>query len=224
MSRNRLNGTNRLKGKSMKRAVVLALVSGLIFVAVLAPASAGKPKPVKTTLYLHGNAPVGEGAEGALYLADSQQMTLDTTAPTAPVPKSYNFNNRGGNDQCSGNPVFFPTWTGTLGGTIVGDVKWTAHFVSPPSQVIARIWTDTPIASCNEGYIPPAQEVTVDIPAGNNSVEIVFKKLKLKAASSIMVELLQGSPSKQGRVLYDGAGFESALTFSCIPQSGKSCA
>ncbi len=208
----------------MKKAAAVALVSGLISVSLLAPAGAGKPKPVKTTLYLHGNAPVGEGAEGALNLADSQQMTLNTTAPADPYPKSYNFNNPVGNDQCSGNSTLFPTWSGNLAGTIVGNVKWTAHFVSPPSQVIARIWTDTPVSSCNEAYIPPAQEVIVDIPPGHNSVDIVFKKLKLKAASNIMVELLQRSASKQGRVLYDGVGFESALTFSCIPASGKSCA
>lgn len=208
----------------MKKAAAVALVSGLISVSLLAPAGAGKPKPVKTTLYLHGNAPVGEGAEAAVNIAESQVMTLDTTPPSDPAPKSYNFNNPVGNDQCSGNSTFFPTWSGDLAGTIVGDVKWTAHFASPPSQVIARIWTDTPISSCNEAYIPPAQEVVVDIPAGQNSVDIVFKKLKLKAGYNIMVELLQRSPSKQGRVLYDGVGFESALTFNCIPQSGKTCA
>ena len=207
----------------MKKAVGIALVSGLISLGLLTPAGAGKPKPVKTTLYLHGNAPIGEGAEAAVNIANSQQMTMDTTAPSDPYPKSYNFNNPGGNDQCSGNSSFFPTWTGNLVGTIVGDVKWTAHFVSPPSQVIARIWTDTPISSCNEAYVPPAQEVIVDIPQGHNSVDIVFKKLKLKAAATVMVELLQRSASQQGRVLYDGVGFESALTFSCIPQSGKSC-
>ena len=208
----------------MKKVAVVAIVSGLISVSLLAPAGAGKPKPVKTTLYLHGNAPVGEGAEAAVNIAESQLMTLDTTPPSDPVPKSYNFNNPVGNDQCSGNSTFFPTWSGELAGTIVGDVKWTAHFASPPSQVIARIWTDTPISSCNEAYVPPAQEVLVDIPAGNNSVDIVFKKLKLKAGFNIMVELLQRSASKQGRVLYDAVGFESALTFNCIPSSGKSCA
>ena len=207
----------------MKRAAGIALVSGLISLSLLAPAGAGKPKPVKTTLYLHGNAPIGEGAEAAVNIAESRQMTLDTTPPSDPYPKSYSFSNPAGNDQCSGNSTFFPTWSGNLTGTIVGDVKWTAHFVSPPSQVIARIWTDTPISSCNEAYVPPAQELTVDIPAGHNSVDIVFKKLKLKAAASIMVELLQRGSSKQGRVLYDGVGFESALTFDCIPQSGKSC-
>ncbi len=208
----------------MKTLLVLGSIVGLISTAVVAPAGAGKAKPVKTTLYLHGNAPVGEGAEGAMNIAEDATMKLDTTKPSDPLPKSYNFNNPVGNDKCSGNSTFFPTWTGDLAGTIVGDVKWTAYFASPPSQVIARIWTDTPISSCNESFVPPAKEVVVDIPAGNNAVEIVFPKLKLKAGNNIMVELLQRGLSKQGRVLYDGARFESALSFSCIPAKGKTCA
>lgn len=208
----------------MKKIVLLALASALISGSLLPSAGAAKPKPVKTTLYLHGNAPIGEGAEGALNISDDLQMKLDTTAPSDPLPKSYNFNNPVGNDKCSGNSTFFPTWNGDLAGTIVGDVTWTAHFVAPPSQVIARIWTDTPISSCNESYIEPAAEVTVDIPAGRNAVEIVFPKLKLKAGYNVMVELLQRSASKQGRVLYDAVGFESALTFDCIPLKGKTCA
>ena len=209
----------------MKKTAALALITGLISASLLAPAGAAKPKPVKTTLYLHGNTPVGEGAEAAVNISESLVMTLDATAPTDPAPKSYNFNNPVGNDQCSGNSTFFPTWSGALAGTIVGDVKWTAHFAAPPSQVVARIWTDTPISSCNEGYIPPAQEVVVDIPAGQNAVDIVFKKMKLKAGYNIMVELLQRSATQQGRVLYDAVGFESALTFNCIPAAGaKTCA
>jgi hypothetical protein len=209
----------------MKKLAALALVSGLIMVSLLPSAGAAAPKTVKTTLYLHGNTPVGEGAEAAVNLSDGLEMKLDTTPPTDPAPKSYNFNNPVGNDKCSGNSTFFPTWNGDLAGTIVGDVTWTAHFVSPPSQVIARIWTDTPISSCNESYIEPAKEVIVDIPAGRNAVDIVFPKLKLKAGANIMVELLQRSPSKQGRVLYDATGFESALTFNCIPPKGaKTCA
>jgi len=209
----------------MKKLLLVGLVCALVAPVAVSPAAAGKKvKPVKTTLYLHGNAPVGEGAEAALNISDDLQMKLDTTAPSDPVPKSYNFNNPVGNDKCSGNSTFFPTWNGDLAGTIVGDATWTAHFVSPPSQVIARIWTDTPISSCNESYIEPAKEVIVDIPAGHNAVDIVFPKLKLKAGYNVMVELLQRSPSKQGRVLYDAAGFESALTFNCIPTQGKTCA
>lgn len=209
----------------MKKTAALALITGLISVSVLAPAGAAKPKPVKTTLYLHGNTPVGEGGEGAVNIAESLQMTMNTTAPTDAAPKSYNYNNPVGNDQCSGNSTFFPTWSGDLAGTIVGDVKWTAHFAAPPSQVIARIWTDTTISSCNESYIPPAKEVIVDVPAGHNAVDIVFKKMKLKAGYNIMVELLQRTATRQGRVFYDAVGYESALTFDCIPAGGaKTCA
>ena len=208
----------------MRKFVLAFTVLAVAMSSLAAPAAVAK-KPVQTTLYLHGNAPIGDGAEGLVNIAESLNMTLDTTKPTDAVPKSYGFTNPVGNDECSGNSTFFPTWVGNLNGTIVGDAKWTAHFVAPnASQVIARIWVDTPISSCNESYIPPAQELIVDVPAGHNEVDIVFKKLKLKAQGTIMLELLQRTAGKQGRVLYDAADYASSITFKCIPASGKNCA
>lgn len=208
----------------MRKLVAVGLAIGLVGSALVVPAYAGKKaKPVKTTLYLHGNVPVGEGGEAAYSIVEGMNMRMDAEAPTDVVPKSYHFTNPIGNDQCSGNSSFFPTWTGDLSGTIVGSPKWNVHFASPPSSVIARIWTDTPISSCNENYIEPAAEVTVDIPAGHNVVEIEFPKMKLKAHVSVMVELLQRSATQHGRVLYDAVDHDSSLTFDCIPQSGKSC-
>jgi hypothetical protein len=205
----------------MKKLVTILLCLGLT-AGVAATASAGK-KPVKTTLYLHGDSPVGEGAQGAMYLSDGTVMKLNGDAPTDPVPKSYNFTNPVGNEQCAGNELFFPTWVGTMQGRITGDATWTLHFVSPPSSVIARIWVDVPSGACNEAYVEPAQEVIVEIPAGHNEVDVVFKKLNLKAEGLIMLELLQQDPAAQGRVLYDGADFASAITFQCVPASGSSC-
>lgn len=205
----------------MKKLIGILMVVGLV-VGSIATASAGK-KPVTTTLYLHGDSPVGEGVQGAMNLSDGTVMKLDGNKPTDPLPKSYNYNNPVGNDECVGNELFFPTWVGNMQGRIVGDATWTLHFVAPPSQVVARIWTDAGVGSCNEAYIPPAQEITVDIPAGHNEIDIVFKKLNLQAQGMIVLELLQRGPGQQGRVLYDGADFASAITFKCIPASGKSC-
>jgi hypothetical protein len=151
-------------------------------------------------------------------------MSLDATEPTDSVPKSFNFNMPVGNEKCSGNPTLFPTWVGSLQGRIVGDATWTVHFASPPSRVIARIWTDTPVASCNDAYIEPAQEILVEIPAGRNEVEIVFEKLNLPARGTIMLELLQRSATQQGRVFYDAKGFDSRIEFKCVPAKGKACA
>lgn len=212
----------------MKKGIVIALVVGLLGSAAAAPGAAAKKKkkakPVATTLYLHGDAPIGEGAQAALNIAEGLVMSLDTEEPTEVVPKSYHFNNPVGNDQCSGNSSFFPTWVGDLNGTIVGDAKWHAHFVSPPSRVIARIWTDVPISSCNDAYIEPAREVEVELPPGHNEVEIVFEDLKLRARGTIMLELLQRAATQHGRVLYDAVDHNSRIEFKCIPASGKRCA
>lgn len=207
----------------MKKLLFVALSAALVGGALAAPASGAKAKPVKTSLYLHGAYPAGEG-DGADWIANSTPpMSMDPTEPSAAEPKSMGYSGAAFNDQCSGLPLVFPTWVGNLQGTIVGDAHLKAHFVAAPATITARIWVDTPVFSCNESFVPPAQEVQVEIPAGHNEVDIVFKGLRLKATANVMIELLSQSPAAQGRVLYDSADMASVLQFKCIPARGKSC-
>jgi hypothetical protein len=207
----------------MRKIVLSCLAVALVAGALAAPAAAKKKqKPVETTLFLHSVQVVGD-VDGAFNLVEDQVAKMDANEPTSPVSASRGFSAPVGNDQCSGNPVFFPTWVGDLQGKIVGDATLTAHFASVPTKILARIWSDTPVSSCNESFIPAASEVEVAIPAGQNSVDIVFPKLNLPAQATIMVELLTRTASAQGRVLYDSTTHPSALTFKCIPASGKTC-
>lgn len=221
----------------MKKLVVLALAMGLVAGSML-PAAAGKKKakPVETTMYMHGVAPFGE-ADGAQWFADGagpqSPMTLDGEEPSGAAPKSMNYFSPALNDQCTGLPLAFPTFTGSLNGTMVGDAKMTLHFASAPAKVTARLWTDVgAFTGCNssagENYIEPASEVQVDVPGGNSSVEVVFPGLKQKAVGSIMIEVLvlSGSDYKGevGRLLYDSTGTPSNIVFGCVPPKGaKSC-
>lgn len=223
----------------MKKFLTLALAVGLVAGAIASPAVAGKKKkvkPVKTTLYMHGQAPAGE-ADGLQWLADGagpqSPMTLDTNEPTDPAPKSMNYFSPLLNDECTGLPLGFPTFTGPLAGTIVGDAKMTLHFASAPATIKARIWADVgAFSACNssagENYIEPASEVDVEVPAGSNAVEVVFPKLKLKSTSFVMIEVLALSGTdykgQVGRLLYDSTATPSSITFNCIPVKGKSCA
>lgn len=218
----------------MRRVVVLVLAAVVVGGALSAsPAQAGKKKakPVATKLYLHGQAPFGE-VDGAQWAADGfaaqSPMTLTAEEPAAGPPKSMNYFNPALNDQCTGLPLGFPTFTGELSGTIVGDAKLTAHFASVPAKVTARLWADIgAFVGCNEGYIEPASEVVVDVPGGHSEVEIVFKGLKLPAQASIMLEILVPSGTDSGgsvgRLLYDSTDMASVLEFKCIPASGTSC-
>ncbi len=206
----------------MKRivAAALAIIAAL---ALTAPPAGAKPKPVKTTLYMHGYSPSGE-IDGIDWRANgSKPMQMDATEPAAdPIPKSQILGTPGLNTRCTGFPTAFPTWVGNISGTIVGDAKLTAYLVGGPSQLTARLWVDVPVFSCNEGYIDPHAEVTVPIPPGQSEVVVDFPKLKLKASSLIMVQLLPvGIP--RNRVLYDSASAPTGLTFSCVPARGKSC-
>jgi hypothetical protein len=215
----------------MKKAIVsLAVMSVLAGSLVASPASASG-KPAKVTLYMHGTAPIGE-LDGAQWAADGfpaqSGMTMDASEPDSPAPKSMNFFSPALNDQCAGPPLAFPTWTGSVVGTIKGDAKLTVHFASAPSAVLARIWSDAPMFSCNDGYIEPAREVEVDVAPGHNEIEIIFKSLNLKPTLGLMIEILvpsgTGYKGQVGRVLYDSADMATSLSFSCTPATGaKSC-
>ncbi|HVF53324.1 MAG TPA: hypothetical protein VNC78_06910 [Actinomycetota bacterium] len=217
----------------MKRSLATVICTLMVLTCVASPALAAKKKkpaakPVATTLYMHGNYPAGE-VDGVDWLANSvPPMSMDTTPGSEPFPRSMTIFNPLLNDQCSGIPLAFPTWVGNITGTIVGDAKITAHFLSAPGTITARIWVDTPVMSCNDAYIPPASEVDFALPSGQGSVEIVFPNLKLTAQANVMIEILSysgtGYKGQVGRVLYDSASAETKLEFSCIPASGTSCA
>jgi hypothetical protein len=207
-----------------RKTISLALTIGLIASAAVAPSAGAKrkAKAVKTSLYLHGEAPLGD-IDGVVWLAEDRVPQMSPEKPEGSVPKSWRLGTTGLNTNCTGLPIGFPTWVGKVNGTIVGKPKLTAHFVAPPTRVTARIWTDVPVFTCNEAYVEPASEVVADVPAGHSEVEIVFDKLRLKAGSQVMIELLAGGSGQQGRILYDSPDLASVLQFSCIPARGRSC-
>ena len=214
----------------MKKTLIMALALSLVAGALAMPASAKKKKvkAVATTLYLHGNYPVGEGTEFAGSIAETTHMKMDTTEPTDPAPKSMTYSFPLGNEDCTGNTLF-PSWEGNISGKISGDVKWIATFASPPGTATARLWLDVPFQSCTsstagvDAFVEPASSVEVAIPAGQNEVEIVFEDVDVSVLSNIVVQVHQTSPASQGRILYDSSVAASRLEFMCAPTSGKSC-
>jgi hypothetical protein len=204
---------------------------GLVAGSLVSPAvAARKPKPVATTLYMHGTLPVADLTEWLTGAANGTHRMMDATEPAAGAPKSQSFSFVAGNLQCTGNELF-PSWEGKIAGKLASDVTIKANFVSAPTTVTARVWIDVPFGSCtssNTGatdFQPPVAEVTVDVPPGSNEVEIVLEGLKGKKAKfSMIVQLHQTSPTGQGRILYDSADFASRVEFKCIPASGTSCA
>lgn len=206
----------------MKKLIGVLLCLGLT-VGSIATASA-KPKPVKTTLYMHGVYQFGE-IDGADWIANgTPPMQMTTAKPDGSAPKSMHYNNPALNKSCTGLPTGFPTWEAMgVAGTVIGDAKLTMNFASPPTKITARLWIDAPMFSCNEAYIQPTSEVIVDVLAGQNEVEIIFPKLKKEATFNMIVEILGAGASGQGRVLYDSTDMASALTFNCIPTHGSSC-
>lgn len=216
----------------MKKLLTLALVLGLLSAAVGSPAVAAKKKakPVETTLYAHGDLPVGDMAEWVEGISGGSHQMMDTTEPVSGPPKSHSYSLPIGNPQCTGNELF-PSWEGIVNGTIVGDLKLYANTIALPSKVTARVWVDVPFGSCTstaagvDNFVEPIAEQEVDVPPGSNEVEIVFEKLKVTAKMNVIVELHTNMPTNQGRVLYDSSDFPTRVVFACIPPKGeKACA
>jgi hypothetical protein len=216
----------------MKRALVVAVVLGLLGGALAIPAGAKKSaKPVKTALYLHGTQEAGEAEFPDTWLG-ATWMGMDSTKPDASTPKSMFVTNYigGPNTACSGNGLL-PTWKGPLAGTVKGTLKLTLHTVGSPAAVLqADVFPDG-TGGCESdlgstGFVPPAATAQVAVPPGPGVTEITFKGVNFKSVGSLVVMLsIPGAPANpyQVRVLYDGAGFESGLSFTCTPAAGKTC-
>ena len=216
----------------MKKALVSALILGLLAGALALPADAKKKaKPVATSLYFHGTQEVGE-AELPDTWASQAWMGMDSTKPDAGTPKSMFVTNyfAGPNTACSGNGLV-PTWKGPLAGTVKGKLTLTLHTIgSPAAKLQADIFPDG-TGGCDStvgstGFVPPVASAQVDVPPGPGVTEITFPKVNFKAVGSLVVMFsIPGAPANpyQVRILYDGAGYESGLTFSCTPATGTAC-
>jgi hypothetical protein len=221
----------------MKRTMIILLVLGLLAGSLSSGATAAKKKkkkkkakPVATSLYFHGSTdPVDDtGSTGSAYLK------MDTKKPTESAPKSKQILNyvRGPNTMCAGNNLF-PVWTGSLKGTVKGDMKVTFDTVaSPAGQVEIEVWPDVMSQLCTnetlgvDDYIEPAGEVTVDLPPGPGVVEATIKGVNFKAIGSMMVQItpILDTPFF-GRVLYDTPDMDAHISFKCVPVGkAKKCA
>ena len=223
----------------MRKLVVCGLVAGLVLSAFVVPGVAKKkpkpkPKPVATSLWFHGEGPVGE-VENAQYLAGAlptgnwAYMPMDSTEPTGSGASMGLTTYVGGpNTQCAGSNLF-PTWVGEVVGTVKGDVKVTFFATASPGSIVdVRVWPDLIALTCNADLPPPAREAFVEIPPGQTKVEVVMPGDPFKAAGKLMVAIspaagpAPGSTSAfLGRVDYDSPTKNSGMSFGCIPPKGS---
>jgi hypothetical protein len=209
----------------MKRPAVLMLLLAALLMP--APGGASASPAVPTTLYMHGSAVVGE-QDGAAWLASAFTDSALTLSATKPTGDSKSMSYAGMvNDVCTGVP-FYPTFVGKLNGTIAGSVTLTLNSVAAPGTFTARVWTDTDIFQCNADYVPPAAEVSFDLPAGQSTVKVVLpiagrKDRDASSMISVMVfaPTVPGYRGQVGRLMYDGATAASSVVFTCTPRAGR---
>ncbi|MGH2730966.1 MAG: hypothetical protein ACRDJI_10225, partial [Actinomycetota bacterium] len=177
------------------------------------------PAPVATTLYLHGNQPLGE-AELPETWVDAIWHVMDATEPADGQAKSQFVTNYAGgpNPECSGNGLF-PVWKGEISGTIVGDVKVTLHTVATPAaQINVELFADAN-GGCNDMAQPASAAAVVDVAPGQAVTEVVFEGVNIPVAGSIVLQLesiIPGAPT-QTRVFYDSSAMASSIQFGILP-------
>ena len=211
----------------MKKFFAITVVLALVVGAMTVPASAGKKKkkaaPVAVTMFLHGTETFGEidmvnniGAGGTL-------LPMDPTEPTGSPSKSFPILDliATPNEACSGSPLF-PSWTGNLIGQVTGDVKVVFNTIASAGSVDVELFADAGPLACNETYIEPAAEVTVDLPPGSGTVEAVIKGVNFELLRNLVVMINPRNldAPAAGRILYDSTTDASRIELVCTPAAG----
>jgi hypothetical protein len=205
----------------MRRTIMALLAIGLVAGSLAAPASAGKAKAKKTTLYLHGTETLGEAALTTTWL-DGMLMKMDGSKPGGDPPKSMFVTNYvgGPNTQCSGNGLL-PVWKGDMAGTVKGTVTVTLHTIATPAtQMNVELFPDGS-GGCESdlgstGYTPPAEAQVVEVAPGHAETKVVFKNVNFKSEAWLILQLsIANNPHPgQVRVLFDSADFASNVALS----------
>ena len=212
--------------KIFAAAVVLALIGG----ALSAPALAGKKKkakPVAVSMFFHGSETLGELDASNNLQGGGLLMPMDPTEPTESQSKSFPILDLvvTPNEACSGSSLF-PSWVGHMSGRVTGDVKVVFNTIASAGSVDIELFADAAPLSCNETYIEPIAETTVELPVGGGTVEAVIEGVDFEVIGSmnLMINPRNLDAPAFGRVLYDSTTDASGIEFLCTPAAGaKSC-
>jgi hypothetical protein len=217
----------------MKKSFAIAVAFALVVGAMSVPASAGKKKkkkkaaPVTVTLFFHGTETLGEADMVNNIEAGGTVLPMDATEPTNAQFKSFPILDLVAtpNEACSGSPLF-PSWTGKLVGRVTGDVKVVFNTIGSAGTVDVELFADAGPLSCNETYIEPVGETTVDLPLGTGTVEAVIEGVDFELLSNLVVMINPKNLDAPavGRVLYDSTPDDSHVELVCTPAArAKTC-
>lgn len=212
----------------MKRSTLALIAVATLTAGVAQPALAAKaPKPLTQTFFLHG---VGSSGNEDV-LVNDEILTMDTKKPTGGTDKDYMFYGAATspNRNCAGGGLM-PSWVGAASGTLTG--KMTVNFYArstPGATTVVQIFSDVEGSLCNADKPTPVAEVIVPLKAGASSalhtVEIPIPA-KSKMKKSFMIQFAPGQTGPTNGPQISGIGYDStvspsAVTFTCIPSSGK---
>jgi hypothetical protein len=215
--------------KALAVVVAAVLIAGLIGAPASAQRKRQRPKPVDTTLYLHGEDQFGEMSLLDQWL-DNALHHMGPDEPEGTSSKSQFVTNYvvGPNTRCDGNGLLGTVWRGELTGRVRRNVKLTLHTAATPGASLRIGLFPDGAGTCapmgEEG--PPAAALEdVAIEPGQNETEVVFRRVNFRAIRTLVLQIgsVPQSPG-QVRIFYDSETHPSALEFKCIPpRRGRSC-
>lgn len=202
------------------------------------------PDPIEVTMYLHGDDELAKVDDNAYAGTSGGVLPMDREAPDGDYETKQLTNYaQGPNARCAGNGLL-PVWQGFAGqGTITGPAVLDLTFLgSTGGQVVVDVFVDVSGQACNEAYPEPVATAVATLPMGEGDLSIPLELDGVRPGSYLMVQLrgadsatsvanpvpnpgaptwpgaaLPTDPTAQGRVVYDGADFQSRLTFTCQP-------
>lgn len=216
------------------RAVLRAALAVVIVTTLVAAPGAAEESttttPIATTLYLHGTQQVGEVELPDTFLTAYRRMS--ETAPTGTDAKSVQVVNylRGPNAKCSGNGLV-PTWEAPIDGTVAGPVTVTLNTAAIPASTLqVRLFADVGMNSCNDSFVAPIADKTVNVATGQAETVVTFEDVNAPVTSNLVLMLnapetnvkvpAQPSPAQpfaHTRVFYDATAAASRVQFGCTP-------
>lgn len=229
----------------MLKRVVAASVLVLVVTSLTAPAMAKKrkpkppaPIPVATSLFLHGSQALGE-LDAVENRVDGRWMVMDGTKPRGGQSKSMFVTNYavGPNTNCNANRLV-PTWVAEMSGEVVGDVKITLRAAAMPAIIRVSLTPDVVGSQCNDRRVEPAATIDVEVPAGDQTIEVIFPGVRFSVTRNLALMLsnvnylpLPDPPPpvpclscrttpNQVRLFYDSRSDAAKMEFGCFPASG----
>jgi hypothetical protein len=155
---------------------------------------------------------------------------MDAKAPTGTSDQDYGFYGAANNPnhECLGNSLtMHPTWQGTAKGTLVNKLTVTFFARSTPANATVQLFVDAADElACNDTFPGVTAETVVALPASPTFSKVTAtltlpKPIKMKSGFMIQIQPDDVATPQASDIGFDSTTAPSAVTWTCLPLTGK---